>query len=182
MCTDRDPNLDPSDPTLGPESHLEGLGGRFLVGVQHVQQGRIDRATETFRGILAVEPRLAEPRMELARIFLDTGRLPEAEAEAREALRLLEAGGQWLDALPEPVVLGLAHGLLAEILRQRADSDEVFFGDPERFHSLTRQARAHFERAAELDPENQHASYHAFFMKLELTDDASSGSKEGQGS
>jgi tetratricopeptide (TPR) repeat protein len=168
VSQDHPEHLPSSDPTLQPEEHLAGLGARFLAGVRHVQQGRIDDAQEIFRAILAVEPRLAEPRLELSRIFLDSGRLPEAEAEAREALRLLEAGGQWLDELPEPAVLGIGHGLLAEILRQRADTDEVIFGPPERFHELTRQAREHFAKAATLDPENQHASYHAFFMKLEL--------------
>ncbi len=148
MSQDHPEHLPSSDPTLQPEEHLAGLGARFLAGVRHVQQGRIDDAQEIFRAILAVEPRLAEPRLELSRIFLDSGRLPEAEAE--------------------PAVLGIGHGLLAEILRQRADTDEVIFGPPERFHELTRQAREHFAKAATLDPENQHASYHAFFMKLEL--------------
>jgi tetratricopeptide (TPR) repeat protein len=185
---DQHPHPDVADPIEQPEPHLEGLDTLFLSGVEHFRQGRIDRATEAFRGVLAVEPRLAEPRMELARILLDTGRLHEAEAEAREALGVLEAGGQWLEALEEPVVLGLAHGLLAEILRQIADTDEVIFGEPERFHAITRQAREHFAKAATLDPENQHASYHAFFMKLELPEGDLSGSvpvsppTEGQGS
>jgi tetratricopeptide (TPR) repeat protein len=167
---DQRPVQGPEDPIDQPEDHLSGLGSTFLSGVEHFRQGRIDKATEAFRAILAVEPRLAEPRLELARILLDTGRLPEAEAEAREALRLLEAGAQWLEALDESVMLGLAHGLLAEILRQLADTDEVIFGEPERFHAITRQAREHFAKAATLDPENQHAAYHAFFMKLEIPD------------
>lgn len=170
MTPTDDAQLPISDPCEQPEEHLEGLGARFLAGLEHTRHGRIDDAIELFRGILAVEPRLAEPRLELARIHLDTGRLTDAEAEAREALRLLEAGGQWIDELPEAVVKGLAHGLLAEILRQAADTDEVIFGPPERFHELTKEARVHFAKAAELDPEYQHASYHAFFMKLEVPD------------
>jgi tetratricopeptide (TPR) repeat protein len=171
VSQDRPDSHPMSDPTEQPEEHLEGLGERFLAGVQLVQRGRIDDALETFRSILALEPRLAEPRLELSRIYLDSGRLDEAEAEAREAVRLLEAGGQWVDELPEAVVLGVGHGLLAEVLRQQADSDAVIFGPPERFHELTRQAREHFAKAASLDPDNQHASYHAFFMKLDLSDD-----------
>ena len=171
MSHKRDKDKDPvTDPTELPEAHLEGLGASFLGGIEQLRAGRIDQAIKTFRGILAVEPRLPEPRLELARILLDTGRLHEAEAEAKEALRLLEAGGQWIEELSEPIVLGLAHGLLAEVLRQVADSDEVIFGPPERFHALTNEARHHFAKAATLDPENQHASYHAFFMNLEIPD------------
>lgn len=129
-----------------------------------LQRGESDRAAPILRSILAVEPRLAEPRMEIARILLDSGRLREALGEAEEALRLLEAGGQWLDDLPEPVVLGLVHGLLAEILRQLADSDEVVFGERKTFEQLVRRARRHFAKAAQLDPENHHASFHAFFL------------------
>ena len=140
------------------------LGPRFLQAIACMQRGENDRATQILRAILSVEPRLAEPRMEIARILLDGGQLREALGEAEEALRLLEAGGQWLEDLPEPVVLGLAHGLLAEILRQIADSDDVVFGDPKAFQALTRRSRRHFARAASLDPENHHASYHAFFM------------------
>jgi tetratricopeptide (TPR) repeat protein len=169
VSDDHDKPLGP-DPIESPEAHLEGLGERFLRGVEHCRAGRVDKATACFRAVLAVEPRLPEPRLELARLLLDTGRLAEAEIEAREALQQLAAGGQWIDELPEAVVLGLAHGLLAEILRQVADTDEVIFGEPDHFHRVTREAREHFAKAAELDPENQHASYHAFFMKLEIPD------------
>ena len=175
------------DPIDQPESHLDGLGARFLAGVELYRRGDIDHAADAFRDVLAAEPRLAEPRLELARIYLDSGRLDEAEAQAREGLRILEAGGLWLEALEENVVLGLAHGLLAEVLRQIADTDEVIFGEPERFHEITHEARAHFAKAAATDPENQHAHYHAFFLNLELPDsepgdsDADTSSEPGAG-
>ncbi len=149
-----------------PEPHLKGLSERFLAALEELRQGRIDRADKALRAILAVEPRLAEPRLELARILLDTGRLDDAESQARQALEILEAGGQWTEELPGHVVLGLAHGLLAEILRQQADRDEVIFGEPARFHAITKEARGHFERAARMDADNQHASYHALFLGM----------------
>ena len=158
--------VQPSDLLEQPEEHLDGQSERFLAALEDLRMGRTDRAGETLRGILSVEPRLAEPRMELARILLDTGRLRDAEAEAREALGILEAGGQWTEELPEDVVLGLAHGLLAETLRQIADTDEVIFGDPAKFHAITLESRRLFERAAQLDADNQHASYHAFFLGI----------------
>jgi len=161
----------PADTQAEPEAHLEGLGARFMAALELVRRGEIDDATGELNAILSVEPRLAEPRMELARVLLDSGRLDESEAQAREALRSLKAGGQWVEELPEPVVTGLAHGLLAEILRQIADTDAVIFGDPERFRAITKEARTHFEAAAHLDPDNQHASYHAFFIGLGQDDE-----------
>jgi tetratricopeptide (TPR) repeat protein len=170
---------DGPDPIDRPEDHLDGLGDRFMRAMELLQKGDQDRAAEILRGILAVEPRLAEPHLEIARILLDGGQLREARAEAEEGLRLLEAKGQWLEDLPEPVLLGLAHGLLAEILRQIADTDEVVFGDPQVFRGLTRLARRHFAKAAALDPENHHASYHAFFLGVgQQEEDAGEGTGE----
>lgn len=143
---------------------LEALEKRFVTAVTHKDQGRLDDAEDEFRDILRAEPRLPEPRMELARLLLDTDRLDEAEEHAREALGFLEAGGQWTDDLSEEAVLGLAHALLAEILRRRAEDDTVIFGDPQAFQRIVTESREHFERAAALDPSDEYSSYHAFFM------------------
>lgn len=134
------------------ETHLAGLGPRFMEGLRHRAEGRVDQAMEIFGEILKAEPRLAEPRMEVARVLLEMGRLEDAEAEAREAVRLLETGGQWTDELPENVVLALAWALLGEILKEKASTDDVVFGDPETFRGLLEESRAAYARAAELDP------------------------------
>jgi len=134
------------------EAHLDALGPRFLAALKLRADGRVDDALEAFRAILRVEPRLAEPRMEIGRIHLETGRLEDAELEAREAIRILEAGGQWTDDLPENVVAGMAWALLGEVLREKAATDEVVFGDPEAFRELLAQSRAAFDKAAGLDP------------------------------
>src|SRR5690606_14016770 len=126
--------------------------------------GDLDGAEDELRAILKVEPRLAEPHLELARVLLDTDRLSEAEAHAREGLQHLESGGQWTDEVPENVLLALGHALLAEVLRRRADEDDVIFGDPDEFRGLVEESRVHFARAAELDPSDEYASYHAFFL------------------
>jgi len=139
-----------------PES-LDDLGARFLQALDARRRGDVDGAAELLRGVLKVEPRLPEPHMELAHILLETGQLDEAEEHAREAIRHLEAGGQWTDDLPESVVLGMAWDILGEVLRRIADSDEVVFGDPARFESLMKEARAAFDRAAQIDPTNDHA-------------------------
>ena len=91
--------------------------------------------------------------MEIGRIYLEMGRLAEAEEEAREAIRILEAGGGWTEDVPEHIVLALAWALLGEVLKELAASDEVVFGDdPARFAELVAQSRAAFARAHEIDP------------------------------
>lgn len=140
------------------------LEPRFMRAIEAKDAGRIDAAEDELRAILRVEPRLAEPRMELARILLDTGRLEEAEEHAREALSQLESGGQWTDELPENVVLALSHALLAEVLRRRIEDDDVVFGSADRYQELLAESRTHFEAAAKHDPSDDYASYHAFFL------------------
>ena len=142
----------PDDDVLPDETHLALLGTRFHEAIRLRNAGRIDAAIEAFQDVLRGEPRLAEPRMELARIYLELARLEDAEAEVREAIRLLEAGGQWTDALPENVVLAIAWALLGEVLKERATSDDVVFGPELTFRSLLAQSHASFARAAALDP------------------------------
>ncbi|MCB9759167.1 MAG: hypothetical protein H6739_04965 [Alphaproteobacteria bacterium] len=159
--------MDPNDTAeTPPEEHLAGLGETFLAAMAARQRADVDTAQDLLREIIRKEPRLPEPHLELGRIHLDAGRLHDAEAETREALRLLALGGQWVDDVPEAVMGSIAHGQLAEVLRQRADSDEVIFGDPAVFKALLAEARTEFEQARTLDPSNSHADYHAFFIGL----------------
>jgi tetratricopeptide (TPR) repeat protein len=137
---------------MDDEGHLGALGPRFFAALGLRSGGKVDAALEAFNEILRLEPRLAEPRMEIARIFLEMGRLEDAEAEIREAIRILEAGGQWTEDLPENVVLALAWSLLGEILKEKASTDEIVFGDAATFADLLDQSRFAFARAAELDP------------------------------
>lgn len=145
---------------------LDELGERFMDALRHKEEGRVDAAEDELRAILRAEPRLGEPRLELARILLDTDRLDEAEDQAREALTALQDGGQWTDELPESVVNAIAHATLAEVLRRKADEDDVIFGDPAVFHAMVQEAKDHFARAAELDPSEEYGSYHAFFLGI----------------
>jgi tetratricopeptide (TPR) repeat protein len=146
------------------EAKLAALGQTFLSALAAREAGRLDAAEDALRDVLKEEPRLAEPRLELARILLDTDRVEDAEAEAREALEQLERTGPWTDELPPNVVHALAHGLLAEILRRRADEDDVIFGDADQFRAIVAESRQHFERAAALDPSDEYSSYHAYFL------------------
>jgi len=147
---------------------LASLEATFLSALALKDASDFDKAEELLREVLRAEPRLGEPHLELARILLETERIDEAEPHAREALQILTAeGGQWTDDLPENVVQALAHALLAEVLRRRADSDEVLFGDPDVFKALVAEAKEQFERAADLDPRDEYSSYYGFFLGLE---------------
>jgi tetratricopeptide (TPR) repeat protein len=162
MSTQHNP-LDTAEP------HLQELASKFLTALEAHRRNDVDRSKELLDEILKVEPRLAEPRLQLGRIHLDTGRLQDAEIETREALRLVLAGGRWVEDLTDEVLTSTAHGQLAEILRQRADSDEVLFGDPKVFHAMVAEARDHFAKAQALDPENEHASYYAHYLGPDVT-------------
>ncbi|MFT4622445.1 MAG: tetratricopeptide (TPR) repeat protein [Myxococcota bacterium] len=152
------------EPNEDDQARLEALSARFIQALRSKADGDLDTAEDELRAVLRAEPRLPEPHMELARVLLDTGRLEEAEVHGREALGYLEAGGQWTDEIPEPVVLALCNALLAEILRQRADQDDVIFGDPVAFRAMLDEARERFETAARLDPRDEYSSFHAFFL------------------
>lgn len=141
------------------DTHLEGLNQRFIDALALREKHDVDGAAEALRGILRIEPRLAEPRLELARILLDIGQFDVAEEETREAIRILEGGGQWTDDLPEPVLQSLAWDLLGECIRSQTDSDEMVFGDPAVWAARLADARDAYRRAAELDPENPHAAW-----------------------
>ncbi|MFK7929240.1 MAG: hypothetical protein AB8H79_13690 [Myxococcota bacterium] len=149
------------------EARLADLAEQFMGALEHKRQGRVDRAEDDLLAILKAEPRLPEPRMELARIYLDTERVDSAEEHARLALKNLEDGGQWTDGLPENTVSALAHALVAESLRRRLDEDDVIFGDPDQFKALVNEAKTHFAKAGELDPSDEYSSYHAYFLGAE---------------
>jgi tetratricopeptide (TPR) repeat protein len=146
------------------ERDLEELGKRFMSALESKSSGNIDHAEDELVAIVRIEPRLAEPRMELARLLLDTGRIDDAEEHARAALGTLRTGGRWNEDVPEKVLLSMAAALLGEILRQRADGDDLIFGDADTFKGVLAEATALILEAAELDPTDEYASYHAFFM------------------
>lgn len=154
-------------PTPENEQLLEALQEQFLAALEYHRRGDVDSAVKLLEGVLQGEPRLAEPRLELGRIELEMEHLEEAELQTREALRILLAGGQWVDDISEEQMLSVAHGQLAEVLRLRADSNEVVFGDPEVFKTMLAEAKAHFDESSRLDPDNAHAGYFAFQMEGE---------------
>jgi tetratricopeptide (TPR) repeat protein len=161
------------------DDELKGLPELFMAAVTLKDRGELDKARDLLREVLRREPRLAEPRLELGRIHLDAGRVEDAEVETREALSILERGGRWLETLAEHEILSVAHGQLAEILRQLADSDELLFGDPEVWRRTLAEAKAHFAKSVKLDPTNAHSEYHSFFLGLASEGDDDGGLHSG---
>jgi tetratricopeptide (TPR) repeat protein len=160
------------------EEHLAPLAVRFMSALEWRRVGQVDRAIDDLRAILRVEPRLAEPHMELASIHLAIEQPDRGLEHAREAVRLLHSGARWNEDLPENVVQSLAQNLLGEALRKVADQDAVVFGEPERWKLLMEEARQSFRRAAELDPDNHHASWAAFGFGPEPEPDEAEGTED----
>jgi len=144
------------------KARIAGLQSRFQQALRAREAGDVDGAAELLRGVLSVEPRLAEPRLELSHILLNTQQIEEAEEQAREAVRILETGGQWTADITADALMSLAYTTLAEILRHRADSDEIVFGDPAQFETLHSESRTLFLKASALDSSNEHAAYWGF--------------------
>lgn len=150
--------------TAEEQAALEGLERDFLQATALLRNGQVDKAEDLLTEILRTEPRLPEPRMELARIHLDSDRTASAEEHARMALEHLGSGGQWTEMLEPNVVQSIAHALLAECLRRRLEEDEVIFGDPSIFKDLIAESKHHFSAARDLDPSDETSSYYAYFL------------------
>jgi thioredoxin-like negative regulator of GroEL len=136
---------------------VRALEKRFEEALEARRTGDVDGAAELLRGILKLEPRLAEPRLELAHLLIETGQVEEAEDHAREAISVLESGGRWTEDLDDSQILSLAWGTLGEALRRRADDDAVVFGPAATYEALVKESQSAFARAIALDPENEHA-------------------------
>ena len=135
-------------------NNYEALEKIFMAAVEANNGGNKAEARRLFKEVLLQEPRIAEPRLELASIALHEGDLEEAEAQAREGLQQLERGWKWLDDPSDEQMLAHACNLLGEILKQLSSSDEVMGRGEAAMRALWNEAGELFERAVELDSEN----------------------------
>ena len=115
-----------------------------------------EEAAQLFHSILKEEPRLAEPRLELAHLEIDRDHLEEAEEQVRMALEILKNGGQWVDDVEPDALLSFAWNMLGEVLFRRGEELAVS-PDRERFERIWNEAAAAFTKALELDAENRDA-------------------------
>jgi tetratricopeptide (TPR) repeat protein len=149
---------------------LGGLEERFAAAQEARAEGDDAGAERSLRAILAVEPRLAEPRLELAHIAASRGDFDEAEGQAQEAVEILRAGGQWTLDIDPDVLLAFALNLWGELILialEGIDSDDLDEAEVRRIKGRWMQARALFEEAHTLDPDNEDAAINYTGMSIE---------------
>ena len=145
------------DPLLQSDPRLPGLAKSMQKALKLREKGENARATTLFREILLAEPRLAEPRLELAWLAAEASDWDEAEQQARMAVEILEAGGQWNDDLSPPQLLAFALTMLGEVIVRPLEEGDLFLVDREGFTRRWNEAAELFSKAVELDGENEDA-------------------------
>ena len=151
-----DPN-----PLEDTEGHLEDLERAFFKAMQLRESGDEAGCAEALREILKAEPRLAEPRLELAHILLMENRFEEAEEHARLAATSLRAGGQWTKDVDPSALLSFALNMHGETIARHLEEGDLFLTDREQFEARWNSAAALFGEAAALDPNNAEARRNA---------------------
>lgn len=143
------------------QSVLDALTPKMQSALAFRQDGQDVRAEKLFREILRSEPRLAEPRLELAHLAAAREDWVEAQAQARIAVTTLMAGGQWtIDVEPGPL-LSFAMNLLGETLVRSIEGGDLFLRDKDRFEAIWNEASVLFGQARKLDPTNEDARRNA---------------------
>ncbi|MCP4867662.1 MAG: hypothetical protein GY898_02965 [Proteobacteria bacterium] len=143
------------------QSVLDALTPKMQTALELRQNGQHDRAEKLFREILRSEPRLAEPRLELAHLAAGREDWGEAQDQARIAVTTLIAGGQWtMDVDPAPL-LSFAMNLLGETLVRAIEGGDLFLRDKDKFESVWNEASVLFTEAKKLDPTNEDARRNA---------------------
>jgi hypothetical protein len=136
---------------------LQSLQPKMTKALHLRQAGKDDAALKVLREILAAEPRLAEPRLELAHIAALREDWAEAELQATEAIRALRAGGQWTTEVDPRSLLSFALNLLGEIVVRPLEEGDLFLTDRPRFVRTWNRASVLFGEASKLDPDNEDA-------------------------
>ncbi len=163
--TDPEPTPVANDQMVDAEHHLVPLGTKLARAFTLRGEGKHDEAADLLREILQADPRLPEPRLELAHIAASKGDWEEAEGQARAAVEILRAGGQWTAAMSPPQLLAFAINLLGEVLYRALEDSELIFRDEALFNTGWNEAAALFAEATKLDPANQDARHWAAHVR-----------------
>lgn len=133
------------------------LAERFEEAMGKRREGKDDEAKSLLRKLLELEPRLPEPRLELAHIAFRDNDLDDAEGHVRVAVERLREGGQWTAALPANELLAYALNFLGEILI--ASTQAALDGEPkvdkDAYLTAWNEAAKVFNEAHELDPRDE---------------------------
>ncbi len=136
---------------------LATLEPKMRAAMKLREEGK-DAAAETLlRAILRGEPRLAEPRLELAHILAVRGAWADAQEQARMAVDILRNGGQWTDDVGPNALLSFALNLQGEVQVRELEEGDLFLVDKEEFTQLWNGASVLFTEACELDGDNEDA-------------------------
>ncbi len=154
-----------STPEPPDDAHLIPLGRRLAEAMKLRSEGAADKALLVYHEILQVDPRLAEPRLELAHMAAEQEQWEEAEEQARAALDALRRGGQWTADVTESQLLSFAMNLLAEIIYRSVQDGDLIFRDEARFKARWNEAAGLFAEALRTDPENEDARYWASHVR-----------------
>jgi tetratricopeptide (TPR) repeat protein len=149
-----DPGHDNID---APEDHLQSLVPLMEKALRLRSEGNEEQAVAVLRDILRVEPRLAEPRLELCHIAAGEGRHDEAEAQARMAVEALRGGGQWTADLEADEILSFALNLLGEVIVRALEEGDLLMTDRPQFVSRWNEASQFFRESLERDNSNRDA-------------------------
>ncbi len=144
---------------------IESLEHLFGQAVEAYTRGKEEEALKLFKQVLSLEPRIPEPRLEVAMILFRRGELEEAEAQAREALAYLEKGWRAVESLTDDQLMAHGCNLVAEILKARTAREDVMHKDPHALRAMWEEAGRLVERAARLDPDNPDVMHNYYGFK-----------------
>ena len=148
---------------------LAELEPKLRMALAALEQGKENEAKKLFEEILQAEPRLAEPRLELAHMAAIAEDWEEAQSQARLAVEILERGGQWTEDVEPAVLLSFALNLLGELIVRPLEEGDLFLTNRPRFNSSWNEASEMFAKALEADDGNVDARRNATrYRALEL--------------
>lgn len=140
---------------INEENYTNALIKKFEQALEARENNDIDSCCELLLHIIKNEPRLPEPHLELANIYLIIEKLEDARVHIEEAITYLENGGQWTE-IDINTLLSLAYSTKSEIYHALADRDEIVLNSNEaEFTRLIKISQSAKKKAQELNP-NQH--------------------------
>ena len=160
----------PKNP-IDEENYTNALIKKFEQAMEARQKNDLDSCCELLLHIIKNEPRLPEPHLELANIYLLIEKLEDARVHIEEAITYLENGGQWTD-MDLNLILSLAYSTKSEVYHALADRDEIVLSVNEvefvRLITISKNAK---KKANELNPNQQLENYAGGNLMFQIEED-----------